>query len=104
LQWSARAAAAVTNGDLLVATGGTSVYLAPDAEGDGMPGKPVKFTDVNDGPTQGITYDPLTCTIYVASSHGIYKMNYKEPRDRIGLGGRRRPGQSSTRASLRIFR
>jgi glucose/arabinose dehydrogenase len=75
---SAREMAALPNGDLLVATDDTSVYLVPNAEADGLPGAPIKFVDINDGPTQGITYVPTTCTIYVASSHGIYKMDYKD--------------------------
>ena len=75
---SARELAALPNGDLLVATDGTLVMLIPNAESDGNPGAPVTFTTINDSPSQGITYDPTTCTIYAATHGGIYSIAYTD--------------------------
>ena len=42
---SARELAALPNGDLLVGTNGSSVYIIPSAEADAAPGKSQKFAD-----------------------------------------------------------
>jgi glucose/arabinose dehydrogenase len=72
----ARQLAALPNGDLLVATNGTSVYLVPNADGTTSPGAPVVFTTTGETPAQGIAFDPSSCTIYLSSEHNIYAMAY----------------------------
>ena len=74
----ARQLAGLPNGDLLVATGGDSVYIVPNAEAAGLAGAPVKFTTIADDPVQGITFAAATCTIYVASQHGVYAIAYAD--------------------------
>jgi len=59
----ARELAALSNGDLLVATNGTSVMLIPNAEADTLPGAPVTFTSINDSPAQGIAHAADSCSI-----------------------------------------
>jgi glucose/arabinose dehydrogenase len=75
---SARELAALPNGDLLVATHAADVYLVPNAEASGAPGMPVKFATFPDPPAQGITFAPSSCTIYVATSTGIYAIPYAD--------------------------
>jgi glucose/arabinose dehydrogenase len=72
----ARELAALPNGDLLIATSGTSVMLIPNAEADTLPGAPVTFTSINDAPAQGIAYAADSFSIYVATQHGLYSMAY----------------------------
>ncbi len=74
----ARQLAALPNGDLLVATSGASIYLVPNAEAATLAGAPVKFATVNDTPSQGITFAASTCTIYVATQHGVYSIPYTD--------------------------
>jgi glucose/arabinose dehydrogenase len=73
---AARELAALPNGDLLVATDGTSIYLIAGAEADaGVPlAAPVKYLDIPDGPSQGITFEPQSSTIYFASQHGVWSL------------------------------
>ena len=73
---SAREIVALPNGDLLVATYGTDVVLVPNAEGTGSAGAPVTFATINESPVQGVTFDPSSCTVYVASHSAIYAMAY----------------------------
>jgi glucose/arabinose dehydrogenase len=73
---SARELAALPNGDLLVGTSGTSVYLVPAAEADAAAGAPVVFTTIADGPTQGVTFVQSSCTVYVSTQHGVYSLPY----------------------------
>ncbi len=75
---SARELAALPNGDLLVGTLGTDVYLVPDAEADGAAGAPVKFATINDAPVQGVTFASATCTAYIASEYGVYSVAYSD--------------------------
>jgi glucose/arabinose dehydrogenase len=74
----ARQLAALPNGDLLVGTSGTNVYLVPNAEASGNSGAPVMFTTIGDAPVQGVAFAGALCTIYVGSSHGIYAIPYKD--------------------------
>jgi glucose/arabinose dehydrogenase len=66
------------NGDMLVATNGSKVYLITNA--DGAPGtvasSPTVFATFPDSPAQGIAYDPTSCIIYVGTQHYIYAMAY----------------------------
>jgi glucose/arabinose dehydrogenase len=75
---AARELAALPNGDLLVGTNGSSVYIIPAAEADAAPGKSQKFATVSDTNAQGIAYDPLTCTIYLSTHAGIWSEKYKD--------------------------
>lgn len=72
----ARQLAALPNGDLLVATNGTSVYLVPNADATSAPGAPVVFTTPGETAAQGIAFDASSCTIYLSSQHNIYAMAY----------------------------
>lgn len=75
---SARELAALPNGDLLVATGGSAMYIIPNAEADGAPGKSAKFADAQDGAPAGVTYVPTTCAIYWGTNQGVWKATYKD--------------------------
>ena len=74
----ARELAALPNGDLLVGTAGNDVYLVPAAEADGAAGKPVKFASIPDAPVQGVAFAAATCTVYVATQHGVYLAEYTD--------------------------
>jgi glucose/arabinose dehydrogenase len=74
----ARELAALPNGDLLVATSGTKIFIIPNAEGSGTPGAPSTFATINDTPVQGVTFDPVTCQVFAAGTAGIYAMSYKD--------------------------
>jgi glucose/arabinose dehydrogenase len=83
---NARQLAALPNGDLLVATNGTSIYLIPNATAAGAAGAPIVFATVNDSPAQGITYVATTCTIYVAGHAGIYSAPYVDAQTSATFG------------------
>jgi glucose/arabinose dehydrogenase len=72
----ARELAALPNGDLLVATSGSNIYLVPGAESSGAAGTPVVFATIPDSPAQGIAFVASSCMIYVGAQHGIYAMAY----------------------------
>jgi glucose/arabinose dehydrogenase len=72
----ARELAALPNGDLLVATSGSGLYLVPGAEASGRAGKPVVFATLPDSPAQGVTFVASSCLVYVGAQHGIYAMAY----------------------------
>jgi glucose/arabinose dehydrogenase len=74
----ARELAALPNGDLLVGTNGTSVYLVPNATRASGAGEPVVFTTIDDAPVQGVTFVRSSCTIYISSQHGIYAIPYRD--------------------------
>ncbi|MDP9000869.1 MAG: hypothetical protein M3O46_12240 [Myxococcota bacterium] len=74
----ARQLAALPNGDLLVGTMGGAVYLVPNAEANGAPGAPVTFATMPEGPAQGVTFAPSSCTIYVGTGAGIYAIPYAD--------------------------
>ncbi len=71
-----RELAALPNGDLLVGSEGTDVWLIPNAEG--AVSQPVVFTSAPDTPVQGVAFDPATCSIAIGSQHGIYVLPYKD--------------------------
>lgn len=73
---AAREIAALPNGDLLVGTQGSNVYLVPDAEAAGAVGTPKIFATIDDAPAQGIAFDKTTCTIFVGTQHGVYSIPY----------------------------
>ena len=74
----ARELVTLPNGDLLVGTSGTSVYLVPNAARASGAGQPVVFTTIDDPPVQGVAFAPTRCTIYIASQHGIYAIPYTD--------------------------
>ena len=82
----ARELAALPNGDLLVATNGTSAYLVPNADGAGGPGTPVVFTTPGETAAQGIAFNASSCTIYLSSQHDIYAMRYVDAQQSAGSG------------------
>lgn len=75
---SARELAALPNGDLLVGTNGSSVYIIPNAEADTAPGKAQKFAAAPDSNPAGVAYSPTTCTIYLGTNKGVYSASYKD--------------------------
>lgn len=75
---SPRQLAALPNGDLLVGTLDTTVYVVPNADSTSAPGAPVVFTRISDEPAQGVAFDASSCTIYVGGKHGIYAMAYTD--------------------------
>ena len=83
---SARELAALPNGDLLVATEGTVVYLVPHAEEAGLSGAPIAFAKLPDGPAQGIVFAASSCTVYVATPSAIYAMPYVDGQTSAAVG------------------
>jgi glucose/arabinose dehydrogenase len=83
---SARQLAALPNGDLLVATNGTTIYIVPNAIGSGPAGTPQVFATVNDSPAQGIAFDGASCTIYVAAHAGLYSAPYVDAQMTANFG------------------
>lgn len=71
----ARELAMLPDGDLLVGTSGTSIYLVPGAEAAGAPGSPHVFTTLAEGPASGITYAP-NGAIYASTNTTIWKIPY----------------------------
>jgi glucose/arabinose dehydrogenase len=74
----ARHLAALPNGDLLVATSGTSIYIVPGAEAAGAAGAPAVWTTIDDAPVQGVTFVADSCTVYAGAKHGVYRMAYRD--------------------------
>jgi glucose/arabinose dehydrogenase len=72
----ARELAALPNGDLLVATGGTTIYIIPNATGTSNAGNPQVFTSINDSPDAGIAFSLQQCAVYVGTQYGVYKIPY----------------------------
>jgi glucose/arabinose dehydrogenase len=72
----ARELAALPNGDLLVATNGTTVYLIPGAENAGIASNPVTFANLpqSDSPEQGIAFGGGY--VFVAAQYGVYRAQY----------------------------
>jgi glucose/arabinose dehydrogenase len=75
----ARELAALPNGDLLVGTLGSDVYIVPNAEGaTGKPtGAPRVFATVNDQEAAGIAFAAERCEIFIATTHGLWATRYK---------------------------
>lgn len=74
----ARELAALPNGDLLVGTGGSDVYIIPNAEGAaGKPtGAPHVFATVNDQQAEGIAFAADRCEVFIATTHGVWSVKY----------------------------
>lgn len=83
---AAREIAALPNGDLLVGTKGSNIFLVPNATRASGAGKPVVFTTIIDVPVQGVAFAPSTCTIYLASQHGVYAIPYVDGQQHAQAG------------------
>jgi glucose/arabinose dehydrogenase len=91
----ARQLAALPNGDLLVGTLSSDVYLVPNAEASGAAGAAVKFATMAESPAQGIAFERSSCTIYVGTGTGIYAIPYADAQQSATPGqaiARVRPG------------
>ena len=73
---SARQLAALPNGDLLVATSGTQIYIVPNAESAGASDAASAFITLPDSPAQGVALSADGQSIYAATQHGVYKIPY----------------------------
>lgn len=80
----ARELAPLPNGDLLVGTDGSDVYIVPDA--DGRPGTPQVFATLDDQRASSVTFSPERNEIYAATEHHVWAIPYhgerKAPRIR----------------------
>ena len=74
----ARELAALPNGDLLVGTSGTNVYIVANAEGVGPAAAPRIFAAASDAPVAGVAFSQTHCTLFIASQHGIYSTPYRD--------------------------
>ncbi len=74
----ARELTALPNGDLLVGTGSSNVYLIPNAESAGAAGNPVTYAAMPDGDAAGVTFDGSSCTVFVGTTNGVYKIPYND--------------------------
>ena len=73
----ARELAALPNGDVLVGTLGSALYIVPHAE-SATPGLPHVFADVGDAPANGIAFAQSLCAIFVGTQHGIVRIAYSD--------------------------
>lgn len=91
----AREVVALPNGDLLVGTSGSQIYLVPGAENAGGAGTPIVFIKLPDSPAQGIALSPDHSTIYAATEYDVFRIGYKS-------GDRSEPGSDAQKiASIR---
>ena len=72
---AARELATLPNGDLLVSTTSSDIYLLPNAEAQGAPGTIHKFITMTDDNANGVAYAP-NGFIYVATEHAVWKIPY----------------------------
>jgi glucose/arabinose dehydrogenase len=70
----ARELAVLPNGDLIVGTTGSDVFIVPDAEGSA--GAPQVFASFDDGRAAGVAYSPARHEIYVATMHQVWAIAY----------------------------
>ena len=104
---SARELVALPNGDLLVGTGGSNVYVVPNAEGAGrprvrhtfLPTSPMKRfprASLNGGDNaEGVAFASTTCTVFIATEYHVWS---------IALSRRRPSRQRTCRRSQRFAR
>jgi glucose/arabinose dehydrogenase len=71
----ARELAALPNGDLIVGTLSSDVYIVPNAEGN-PPGRPRVFTSLPDDRAAGVAFSAERGELYIAGEHGVYAMAY----------------------------
>lgn len=70
----ARELAFAPNGDLFVGTGGDSVYLIANVEG--QPSYAHVFVTLDDSPAAGVAFSSQTCALYTGTQFGIYRSAY----------------------------
>jgi glucose/arabinose dehydrogenase len=85
----ARELAALPNGDLLVGTTGSNVYIVPDAESAGAAGAPAIFASIS-GETvppgepsggnnaEGVAFSQTACTVFVATEYHVWSTPYRD--------------------------
>ncbi len=74
----ARELSALPNGDLIVGTGGTGVFIIPHADLDDGLYAPIRFATIEDAPAAGVAFDAGTCRVYVGTNHGVYAIAYED--------------------------
>ena len=72
----ARELVGLPNGDLLVATAGSNIYIVPGAESAGKAGGAHQFITLPDSPAQGIAISTDHAAIYVATEYDVFKIRY----------------------------
>lgn len=72
----AREIAPLPNGDLLVATTGSTIAIVPAAQ-QPAPAAARTFATIDDSPDAGVTFFPAQCAIYVGTQHGVYRIAYR---------------------------
>jgi glucose/arabinose dehydrogenase len=70
----ARELAALPNGDLLVGTTGSEIYIVPNAEG--QPGAPQVFATIKDNKAAGVEFAQARCEIFVGSENHVWAIPY----------------------------
>jgi glucose/arabinose dehydrogenase len=79
----ARELAALPNGDLLVGTEGSDVYIVPDAEG--RTGAARVFASFDDQRAAGVTFAAPVRTIFVGTMHHVWAIPYRGEREAISM-------------------
>jgi glucose/arabinose dehydrogenase len=85
----AREMVGLPNGDLLVGTGGSSVYIIPDAEASGAAGKPQVFATISNemvppnepgggNNAEGVAFSQSSCTIFISTEYHVWSTPYKD--------------------------
>ncbi len=72
----ARELAALPNGDLIVGTESSDVYIVPNAEANPA-GRPRVFTTIPDDRAAGVAFSADRAELYIAGEHGVYAMAYR---------------------------
>ena len=70
----ARELAALPNGDLLVATSGSTISIVANADGPGIAGNAATFASLPDSPAQGVAFG--SGFVFVATQYGVYRSAY----------------------------
>ncbi len=83
---SVRELVSLPNGDLLVSTRASDVWIIPNAQ-SATPGSPILFTSVpSDPPVHGLAFLPESCTLAIASQHAVYAVAYRDAQTTATLG------------------
>jgi glucose/arabinose dehydrogenase len=73
---AARELAALPNGDLIVGTSGSSLWIVPQADATGAPQTAHVFITLPDEPAQGVALSSDGKTIYAATEYHVYAIAY----------------------------
>jgi len=71
----ARELAMLPDGDLLVGTGGSSIYIVPNADASGLTGTSHVFITLPEGPAEGVSYSS-NGFVYAATNTTVWKISY----------------------------